>query len=205
MAQYVSIASLVFTLALAFAWPCSLAAQPVESEQSMGHEIAIRIGDKSFAATLADNATATAFKKLLPLSVTMTELNGNEKLFRLPGTLPARASTPSSIQTGDLMLYGVSTLVLFYKSFPTTYSYTTIGRIDDPAGLEAAVGSGSVAVTFEVRLEKRQVGFVTGSQDPLRKAAATQRNHQLPRSLAGHGCDVRRAPRCAHLRRGVSG
>jgi hypothetical protein len=155
MAQYASIALLTFGLALACAWPCSLVAQPVESEQSMGNTILIRIGDKVFAATLSDNATATAFKKLLPLSITMTELNGNEKLFRLPGTMPARASTPSSIQTGDLMLYGVSTLVLFYKSFPTTYSYTTIGRIDDPAGLEAAVGSGSVAVTFELRREKR--------------------------------------------------
>ena len=121
----------------------------------MGDTITIRIGDKVFAATLSDNATAAAFKKLLPLSVTMTELNGNEKLFRLPGTMPARASTPSSIQTGDLMLYGSNTLVLFYKSFPTTYSYTTIGRIDNPAGLEAAVGSGSVAVTFELRREKR--------------------------------------------------
>ena len=155
MARYTSIASLIFTLALACAWPCSLAAQPGESKQSMGNKITIRIGDKVFAATLSDNATAAAFKKLLPLSVTMTELNGNEKLFRLPGTLPARASTPSSIQTGDLMLYGPNTLVLFYKSFPTTYSYTTIGRIDDPAGLEAAVGSGSVAVTFELRREKR--------------------------------------------------
>ena len=154
MAQYISIASLIFTLALACAWPCSLAAQG-ESKQPMVDKITIRIGGKVFAATLSDNATAAAFKKLLPLSVTMTELNGNEKLFRLPGTLPARASTPSSIRTGDLMRYGVSTLVLFYKSFPTTYSYTTIGRIDDPAGLEAAVGSGSVAVTFELRPEKR--------------------------------------------------
>jgi len=121
----------------------------------MSNTITIRIGDMVFAATLSDNATAAAFKKLLPLSVTMTELNGNEKLFRLPDTMPARASTPASIQTGDLMLYGSSTLVLFYKSFPTTYSYTKIGRIDDPVGLEAAVGSGSVAVTFELRGEKR--------------------------------------------------
>ena len=157
MPHYASIASLTFALALALACasPCSLVAQPVESEQSMDNKIRIRIGDKVFPATLSDNATATAFKKLLPLSVTMTELNGNEKLFRLPGTLPARASTPSSIQTGDLMLYGPNTLVLFYKSFPTTYSYTTIGRIDDPAGLEAALGSGNVAVTFEVRRDKR--------------------------------------------------
>ncbi len=121
----------------------------------MGNRIIIRIGDTVFAATLSDNATAAAFKKLLPLSLTMTELNGNEKLARLPGTMPARASTPASIQTGDLMLYGPSTLVLFYKSFSTTYSYTKIGRIDDPAGLEAALGSGNVALTFDVRREKR--------------------------------------------------
>ena len=155
MARYTSIASLIFTLALACAWPCSLAAQPDESRQSMSNTITIRIGDKVFAATLSDNATAAAFKKLLPLSVAMTELNGNEKLFRLPDTMPARASTPASIQTGDLMLYGSSTLVLFYKSFSTTYRYIKIGRIYDPAGLEAAVGSGNVAVTFDVRQDKR--------------------------------------------------
>jgi len=116
--------------------------------------ITIRIGDKVFGATLSDNATAAAFKKLLPLSVTMTELNGNEKFATLPGTIPGRASTPSSIQTGDLMLYGSNTLVLFYKSFSTRYSYTKIGKVEDPAGLEAALGSGDAVVTFEAKREK---------------------------------------------------
>src|SRR5687768_12869947 len=43
----------------------------------------IRIGSKTFAATLFDNETAAAFKALLPLTVDMEELNGNEKKYDL--------------------------------------------------------------------------------------------------------------------------
>lgn len=47
------------------------------------------------------------------------------------------------------MLYGNNTLVLFYKNFNTSYSYTKLGAIDNPAGLEAALGNGNVVVKFE--------------------------------------------------------
>jgi hypothetical protein len=147
--SYASAVSLVAALALA--WPFPLAAQRAERGSPLDNELTITIGGKPFGATLSDNPSAAAFKELLPLSVSMSELNGNEKLFRLPGSLPTQESRPSSIQSGDLMLYGANTLVLFYKSFGTTYSYTRIGRIDDPAGLERAVGDGSVTVTFAVR------------------------------------------------------
>ena len=110
----------------------------------------IKIGINTFAATLYDNATAAAFKSLLPMTVNMVELNGNEKYFDLPGNLPISASNPRTIQSGDLMIYGSNTLVLFYKAFPTSYSYTRLGRINDTEGLAAAVGSGNVTVTYEL-------------------------------------------------------
>jgi hypothetical protein len=81
----------------------------------------------------------------------MIELNGNEKYFDLPQSLPSNASNPVTIQNGDLMLYGANTLVLFYKTFSTSYSYTRLGRIDDVTGLVAALGSGNVSVTFELQ------------------------------------------------------
>ena len=112
-------------------------------------QITIKIGSKHFIAALEDNATARAFRALLPMTINMTELNGNEKYFRLSDNLPANASNPGAIHIGDLMIYGSRTLVLFYKSFPTSYEYTRLGRINDTKGLTAAVGSGSVKVTLE--------------------------------------------------------
>jgi hypothetical protein len=116
-----------------------------------GSKMKIRIVNSTFTARLYDNATVTAFKSLLPMTVHMVELNNNEKYIDLPRSLPVNASNPGTIQNGDLMLYGSSTLVLFYKTFSTSYSYTKLGRIDDVTELVAALGTGNVSVTFELQ------------------------------------------------------
>ncbi|MCW5914130.1 MAG: hypothetical protein KIT66_05950 [Chitinophagaceae bacterium] len=110
----------------------------------------ITIGSETFTATLLDNNSAKSFKNLLPLTINMTELNNNEKYYDLPNSLPANSSNPQIIKNGDLMLYGSKTLVLFYKTFSTSYNYTKLGTIDDATGLATALGSGNVTVTFEV-------------------------------------------------------
>jgi hypothetical protein len=111
-------------------------------------KLKISIGSNTFNATVYDNATVAAFKTRLPMTINMKELNSNEKYFDLADNLPSNASNPGTIQAGDLMLYGSTTLVLFYKSFSTSYNYTRLARVDNPAGLAAALGSGNVSVTF---------------------------------------------------------
>ena len=136
----------IFT-ALAF---CGRGTGDKKNSNLTGGNMKIKIGNNTFTATLYNNATATAFTSLLPMTINMAELNGNEKYAELSSNLPVNASNPGTIKTGDLMLYGSSTIVLFYKTFSTSYSYTKLGRIDDVAGIDAALGSGNVTVRFEL-------------------------------------------------------
>jgi hypothetical protein len=120
------------------------------SANPTGNKMKIKVGSHTFTATLYDNASAAAFKAMLPMTVNMVELNRNEKYVDLSKDLPVNASNPGTILAGDLMLYGANTLVLFYKTFSTSYSYTKLGRIDDPARIVEALDSGNVKVTFEL-------------------------------------------------------
>jgi uncharacterized membrane protein YfcA len=46
------------------------------------------------------------------------------------------------------MLYGTNTVVVFYATFNSSYAYTRLGRVDDPAGLPQALGRRGVRVVF---------------------------------------------------------
>ena len=111
----------------------------------------IQIGNAIFQVSLANNETAAAFRTLLPMTITMNELNGNEKYYNLSSELPTDAYRPGTIRAGDLLLYGSNCVVLFYETFSSPYSYTRIGRVDDPTGLAEAVGSVRVSVTFSLQ------------------------------------------------------
>lgn len=110
----------------------------------------IIIGDKQFPVTLESNDTVTALTEMLPVTLDMSELNGNEKYYYLDTALPSAPEKVGHISEGDIMLYGNSCLVVFYKSFDTSYSYTKIGHIDDASGLADVLGAGSVTVALEM-------------------------------------------------------
>ncbi|CAN7650236.1 cyclophilin-like fold protein [Acidovorax sp. LjRoot38] len=118
---------------------------PKKSEES---RMWMTIGERRFAITLADTRAAQAFAAMLPLTLDMEELNGNEKKKELPNALPTDTYQPGVIRNGDLLLWGSRTVVIFYLTFDSHYSYTRLGRVDDTAGLAEALGRRDVRVVF---------------------------------------------------------
>ena len=112
-----------------------------ESSDSM-NSVNIIIDKKEYNLNLEDNQTVKEFISLLPISINMNELNGNEKYGTLDKSLTTNSYNPGTINKGDVMLYGSNTLVIFYQTFNTSYSYTKIGHIDNLDNL----GSNNVEV-----------------------------------------------------------
>lgn len=118
------------------------------SNNEFASKINININGTNYSATLEDNETTREFVKRLPLELDMSELNGNEKYYYFDDSLPSNSKKIGKIQNGDLMLYGSDCLVLFYETFNSSYSYTRIGKIDNPSSLKKTVGSGSIKISF---------------------------------------------------------
>ena len=105
-------------------------------------KIRISAGGENFTATLDSTQAANELVERLPMTLDMSELNGNEKYYYLDTPLTSESSRVGQINAGDIMLFGDDCLVIFYESFATGYSYTQLGRIDDASGLAEALGSG---------------------------------------------------------------
>ena len=94
----------------------------------------ITINGQKFTAELYDNEAAQKFMQLLPFDT----------------ALPTNAQKPGKINAGDIMLFGNDCLVVFYKSFNTSCSYTRIGRIENTEHLAKAAGRSSVKIEFSL-------------------------------------------------------
>ena len=108
----------------------------------------ILLGSIMLAVALEKNPTAAALSEKLPMTVEMTELNGNEKYVYLPFSLPSNPESVENIKAGDVMLFGDDCLVIFYQNFKTSYAYTRIGRIEKAESLFEILKRGKVSVSF---------------------------------------------------------
>jgi len=62
------------------------------SAQTGGEHVSslnMKVGSRGFTITLYDNASVQALLAKMPLTINMSELNGNEKYYNLPDKLPA--------------------------------------------------------------------------------------------------------------------
>lgn len=114
------------------------------------NKIKITIGSQEFIATLADNATAQSFKEKLPLTISMTELHGNEYYVYLDSGFKTTSYAPGTIKKGDIKVYGSDCLVFFYETFSNPgYNYSDIGTFENPDGLKDALKAGAKKVIIQ--------------------------------------------------------
>ena len=114
----------------------------IDNQNEVINKVRILIDNHEYTINLEENETTKAFINMLPVEYNMNELNGNEKYIYLDTILPTNTINVGHINSGDVMLYGNNCLVIFYKSFDTSYSYTRIGHIDNLTDL----GNGSINV-----------------------------------------------------------
>lgn len=112
--------------------------------------IIITIKNKKYEAILYDNSTTKELIKKFPITITMSDLNGNEKYYNFSKSFSTSSENVASINKGDIMLFGDNCLVIFYKSFSTRYKYTKLGYIKNTEDLENSFGKGDIRITFEI-------------------------------------------------------
>lgn len=112
--------------------------------------IIITIKNKKYEAILYDNSTTKELIKKFPITITMSDLNGNEKYYNFSKSFSTSSENMANINKGDIMLFGNNCLVIFYKSFSTRYKYTKLGYIKNTEDLENSFGKGDISITFEI-------------------------------------------------------
>lgn len=112
-------------------------------------KIQLTVDGRTVTATLANNPTTRDFLSLLPLTLTLEDYAGTEKIAYLSRKL-SNEGAPAGIdpEVGDITYYAPwGNLALFYKDFGYAKGLIKLGSID--GGMEVFSISGSVSVTIE--------------------------------------------------------
>lgn len=123
-----------------------------ENEERAGGELKmkmnVQVGDYSFTAELEDNAAVEELADMMkegPVTIQMDDYAGFEKVGPLGRSLTT-SNSQTTTSAGDIVLYNGNNIVMFYGS--NSWSYTRIGKIDNLADWEKALGSGSITAVF---------------------------------------------------------
>ncbi|MBO1096980.1 hypothetical protein FQS90_10650 [Enterococcus casseliflavus] len=131
----------------------SEASQENVQQFSAATAVVITVGQQNFLAKFYENEVSEHLMNQMPFTVTMSDLNNNEKYYRFSENLPEMTTErPEIIHEGEIMSWNSHTLVLFYQTFTNSYGgYNRIGVIEDPTGLKEVLGAEEVEVIFSLR------------------------------------------------------
>lgn len=118
-------------------------------------KVIMTVGNRTATATLADNAACRELAELLekgPISISMSDYGGFEKVGALPLSLTTSNSQISTLP-GDIMLYQGNQLVIFYGS--NSWSYTRLGKIDNATAesVRQFLGSGNINMQISLAVQ----------------------------------------------------
>lgn len=116
-------------------------------------KVTLSVGDRTATATLADNAACRELATLLekgPISISMSDYGGFEKVGALPQSFTTSNSQISTIP-GDIMLYQGNQMVIFYGT--NSWSYTRLGKIDNATAesVRQFLGNGNITLTISLQ------------------------------------------------------
>lgn len=119
-------------------------------ERTDSMKIRITLEDAVLTATLVESQTAEDFISLLPLTLTLEDYAGTEKVSDLPRRLSTEgAPSGSDPSVGDITYYAPwGNLAIFYRDFGYASGLVILGKIE--SGIEALNVPGSVSGTIEL-------------------------------------------------------
>ncbi len=127
--------------------------QPTEEDSMTDQdmtEMTMNIGDTQVAVEWADNEAVEALRELVkeePLTIQMSMYGGFEQVGPIGQRLPA-SDSQTTTQSGDIVLYTGSQIVVFYGS--NSWAYTRLGHITDQSAedMKNLLGNGDVTITI---------------------------------------------------------
>ena len=124
----------------------------------------INIKGTEYQFEFASTEAANQIKAKLPLNVQMTNLNENEVYYQFPSdSFTTNTKSVGTINMGDIYLYQNNCLVLFYKTFQPRYSYTELGKLKNPSGLDELIGSNDVEVQWYIKNPEKEADTTSSS------------------------------------------
>lgn len=100
-------------------------------------KLRIILDDKTITATLNDSQASRDFAALLPLTLTLKDYAGEEKISDLPARL-STAGSPAGMaaKKGDITMYAPwGNLAIFYKPHGYAGGLVKLGQLDEPDAL----------------------------------------------------------------------